>query len=439
MNQTKDPTSTFSVIHTSPGFAIINKPFHVPMDSSGDNTSPVTVQSWVESENGGKKMLKDAMFPYNSDVQQQQNENEDKEETAQQKSQQQHQLPTNRRNTKDAIDGKMRFVHQLDFATSGLLCLAFSKRLAAKVIFCFETRLTRKEYLAILDGWVVGPQQQQQQHQFTLTQQVKRKMIPLSEIAETLRMTNPKVSEKLQQEEEKENNSNNRILISFPVGKDATDPKEFKMRAAETQRYVRIRQRNGEDDDVQQQQEQQQQLLVSNPKPASTILTVLSHGFLKSAADDCNNNKDKSSTVPDKTRPVTFVHLQLLTGRRHQLRVHCAALGFPIVGDGLYNNNQQQNDVAPATRMMLHAWRIGIPKDAITLAATGEEESEQSKTRRKEIKQSRKQQQQYQQQPQQQNDDDDENDDEEDETALNANRAFFTAPESLSGYFTFAE
>jgi tRNA pseudouridine32 synthase/23S rRNA pseudouridine746 synthase len=39
------------------------------------------------------------------------------------------------------------------------------------------------------------------------------------------------------------------------------------------------------------------------------------------------------------------------TGRSHQLRVHLAAVGFPIVGDRLYGG-------APAARLMLHAWRL---------------------------------------------------------------------------------
>jgi tRNA pseudouridine32 synthase/23S rRNA pseudouridine746 synthase len=38
------------------------------------------------------------------------------------------------------------------------------------------------------------------------------------------------------------------------------------------------------------------------------------------------------------------------TGRTHQLRVHCAAMGHPIIGDGLYGN-----DEVDQPRMLLHA------------------------------------------------------------------------------------
>jgi len=38
------------------------------------------------------------------------------------------------------------------------------------------------------------------------------------------------------------------------------------------------------------------------------------------------------------------------TGRTHQLRVHCSAMGYPIIGDGLYGN-----DEVAQPRMLLHA------------------------------------------------------------------------------------
>ncbi len=40
-----------------------------------------------------------------------------------------------------------------------------------------------------------------------------------------------------------------------------------------------------------------------------------------------------------------------LTGKTHQIRVHAAELGFPILGDALYGGR-------PAPRLCLHAWRI---------------------------------------------------------------------------------
>ena len=44
--------------------------------------------------------------------------------------------------------------------------------------------------------------------------------------------------------------------------------------------------------------------------------------------------------------------LKPVTGRTHQLRVHCSAMGYPIIGDGLYGDG---NDEIKQPRMLLHA------------------------------------------------------------------------------------
>ena len=55
--------------------------------------------------------------------------------------------------------------------------------------------------------------------------------------------------------------------------------------------------------------------------------------------------------------PLTWLSLEPLTGRTHQLRVHCAARGWPIVGDDIYGT-------APRFRgpmLHLHAREIVVP------------------------------------------------------------------------------
>ena len=51
-----------------------------------------------------------------------------------------------------------------------------------------------------------------------------------------------------------------------------------------------------------------------------------------------------------------WVRLWPKTGRTHQIRVHLAYLGAPILGDRLYSGEQKK-----ATRLMLHALRITLP------------------------------------------------------------------------------
>ncbi len=64
---------------------------------------------------------------------------------------------------------------------------------------------------------------------------------------------------------------------------------------------------------------------------------------------------------------VTLLELRLKTGRTHQIRVHCAAIGRPIVGDPVYGRSKASADSAgmqtllgSIRRQMLHAWRLEI-------------------------------------------------------------------------------
>lgn len=44
------------------------------------------------------------------------------------------------------------------------------------------------------------------------------------------------------------------------------------------------------------------------------------------------------------------------TGRTHQIRIHCAELGFPVVGDPIYGPSR-----TPAEPLMLHARAVSVP------------------------------------------------------------------------------
>ena len=57
-----------------------------------------------------------------------------------------------------------------------------------------------------------------------------------------------------------------------------------------------------------------------------------------------------------------YVHLSPLTGRTHQLRVHMAALGTPILGDGKYGGaGAFIETVETAKKLHLHARRLVLP------------------------------------------------------------------------------
>jgi tRNA pseudouridine32 synthase/23S rRNA pseudouridine746 synthase len=54
---------------------------------------------------------------------------------------------------------------------------------------------------------------------------------------------------------------------------------------------------------------------------------------------------------------LAFLALEPVTGRTHQLRVHCAARGWPIVGDNIYGNGPRSGEPS----LHLHAREIVVP------------------------------------------------------------------------------
>jgi 23S rRNA pseudouridine1911/1915/1917 synthase len=63
-------------------------------------------------------------------------------------------------------------------------------------------------------------------------------------------------------------------------------------------------------------------------------------------------------------QPITAIHCDLETGRTHQIRVHCAHIGHPLLGDPVYGHARGRRSVAALpdgfARQALHAWRLGL-------------------------------------------------------------------------------
>ena len=55
--------------------------------------------------------------------------------------------------------------------------------------------------------------------------------------------------------------------------------------------------------------------------------------------------------------PLTWLALEPLTGRTHQLRVHCAEMGWPILGDAIYGTAPRSGGPV----LHLHAREIVVP------------------------------------------------------------------------------
>jgi tRNA pseudouridine32 synthase/23S rRNA pseudouridine746 synthase len=68
-------------------------------------------------------------------------------------------------------------------------------------------------------------------------------------------------------------------------------------------------------------------------------------------------------------KELTWLALEPLTGRTHQLRVHCAEMGFPVVGDNIYGTAPRSG----GPPLHLHSREVVVPlyknKDAVKVEA----------------------------------------------------------------------
>ncbi|BAY24278.1 ribosomal large subunit pseudouridine synthase D [Calothrix sp. NIES-2100] len=62
--------------------------------------------------------------------------------------------------------------------------------------------------------------------------------------------------------------------------------------------------------------------------------------------------------IQERLGNYTLIHFQLETGRTHQIRVHSAKIGHPIVGDPIYASGRSIGVNLPG--QALHAWRLKL-------------------------------------------------------------------------------
>lgn len=80
------------------------------------------------------------------------------------------------------------------------------------------------------------------------------------------------------------------------------------------------------------------------------------------ADDDGKRAVTYYRTVAHAGNRVTWLALEPVTGRTHQLRAHCAAIGTPILGDGKYGGAATHVAGVPGNRRLhLHARALAIP------------------------------------------------------------------------------
>jgi len=69
-------------------------------------------------------------------------------------------------------------------------------------------------------------------------------------------------------------------------------------------------------------------------------------------------------SVRKRLQGATLIGVNLQTGRTHQIRVHCAAIHHPVIGDSVYGPRKMQKNISEiiksVSRQMLHAWRLEL-------------------------------------------------------------------------------
>lgn len=88
----------------------------------------------------------------------------------------------------------------------------------------------------------------------------------------------------------------------------------------------------------------------------------------ESAAPDARES-ETGFRVVERAGERALVECRPITGRTHQLRVHLAAGGTPIVGDELYGPDHREGAASSAERILLHAERLTLrltPREAET-------------------------------------------------------------------------
>lgn len=170
---------------------------------------------------------------------------------------------------------ELRHCHQLDYATSGIMLYAISKKASAEAGKLFETRAAKKEYLALLSGSI---------------------------------------------------RDRDTLECAAPICQDPEN--DFRMICGDRDVVWPLSGAGGKCAIKKRRK---------HSGPAKTKISVLGFGHYKS-------------------KPITKVLIIPQTGRRHQIRVHCLALGHPIVGDASYSAIDPVD-----TRMMLHAHKLTLP------------------------------------------------------------------------------
>ena len=206
---------------------------------------------------------------------------------------------------------KIRWIHRLDMATSGVLCIGLSKVSSRIIMSLFADRKVTKNYVALIKNHL--------KRDAKLDRMVEQSLVPkFIEGGGAKRKRNGYTKDYILNRTfwtHDTTMSKEILYIDKNIAKDATD--DFKM--------ITVEKLNAGD---------------KVGRRSRTKVVILKH--LEFEGIKC-----------------TKVLLIPVTGRRHQLRLHLKSIGHPILGDYTYDRDFSIKHDIP--RMFLHARSIRIP------------------------------------------------------------------------------
>lgn len=244
---------------------------------------------------------------------------------------------------------KPRWIHQLDYATSGVIAVGLNRVAAGNAGRLFANRKTRKFYLAVVRGFM-RPAKARQHHdagQSTWTGFSWSSLPPTDGAGSLIR------SKAADEEEEKG--------IEFKYGPSVA-PISVKESWVESSCFFT---KEGLLDKLYANSG-----MIPCFDVSGAIDEIGSNAFRMKI--DPAGREARTQVVPIEYgfidgQPVTKVLLRPIHGRRHQLRLHLLHLGFPIFGDATYGpvfcheTGIQETTFFQQSRMYLHALHLTLP------------------------------------------------------------------------------
>lgn len=109
---------------------------------------------------------------------------------------------------------------------------------------------------------------------------------------------------------------------------------------------------------------------IKNHSIKKTYLAIVENILPENELAICDTIEEKPACTKVKKiaqgtfcgKEISLAKIQIETGKKHQIRIHCASRGFPLLGDKLYGGAKIPDGEFSSCGFFLHAWKLEFPK-----------------------------------------------------------------------------